>query len=536
MALADHGLGKAIGPGVQVAQETSRLPKGLVRPFDFEPAYPQKRSAPPKPLNDDSPGKSGVTTGEAAGRWPSSIRQELQTFGPYRLPPALAEQYGKGLPPLDQQPDGYPSGEIWAPKEATEVWIGTAVPTSYKIINPFSSETQGRIEVSPNATQALIKGAQRPLENGGGANLTPLERQMLEVDRFNNAVSEALRLGAEPGQYYSGGGYTFKIGPPAEPGGMPRIEEAFPTGDSRYDKPRLLSEAEALEIARTRPAAPQSGLDEKNKQSTFLLDPTGADPKDPAATPQAIPLRPLQTEEDPYYVTTYDAEFQRTGDSNLALNTARDAYRHGGAGRASAAGGPKIETAGDDDPATKLYGDQGGPKDPLAVSPPADMNQDGATAVKSADEGSLKKFTASDGAVLGSEAASRAYEKNLVRIKTTQATGDTGYLGYTFENQRLIERGADVMRAGETIRIPDPQSPSGFSRTEIDYETQDEVVQVKLSKLDFDQTRKTIIYAESIGKKVIIEYNEDKVTTASLKRFSMKFPNVIQRPIKFERP
>ena len=204
-----------------------------------------------------------------------------QGFGPYKLPPELAEQYETQPLFSGRGADAYPSEELWAPQEPTEVWNGTAIPTSYKVNNPISSQTQGRAEVTPDATKTLIQGAQRPLENGGGSALTPFERQMIEVDRFSHAVSEVLRRDPKPDQFYRAGGYDIKFSPPTVPGDMPRITEIVPYGaiqDYRDDTPKRLSNEEVRtlgydkldHVALDAPTSPTADTPDANSSTASL--------------------------------------------------------------------------------------------------------------------------------------------------------------------------------------------------------------------------------------------------------------------------
>ena len=253
-----------------------------------------------------------------------SLGARSQNFGPYKQPAEVAEQ-------LEMQPqfsglgvNAYPSAELWAPREPTEVWNDTAIPTSYKVVNPFSSLTQGRAEVTPGATKTLIEGARRPLENGSGSALTLFERQMLEVDRFNQAVSETLRRAPKPGQFYRAGGYDIEFSPPAVPGDTPRITRIFPHGaiqDHRDDKPRLLSDEEVRALGYNRPD--QSALDEKNKTGTNLQSSATGDPTTGDGEQTVFPS--FNTDEADYFdIRRY---MQMGSPPALALEQAKDDKR-----------------------------------------------------------------------------------------------------------------------------------------------------------------------------------------------------------------
>jgi len=78
------------------------------------------------------------------------------------------------------------------------------------------------------------------------------------------------------------------------------------------------------------------------------------------------------------------------------------------------------------------------------------------------------------------------YEKNRRKIETAQQSGDSSRIkdahGAKIENKIADELGNKVVKAGEEVKYPNPNNPNRTLKSEIDLETDTEVIQIKSGK------------------------------------------------------
>lgn len=124
------------------------------------------------------------------------------------------------------------------------------------------------------------------------------------------------------------------------------------------------------------------------------------------------------------------------------------------------------------------------------------------------------------------------YEKNRRKIEKAQQSGDSSRIkdahGAKIENKIAEELGDKVVKAGEEVKYPNPNHPNRTLKSEIDLETDTEVIQIKSGK-DLPEPRQiqtTIYHAEQVSKRPVVYYNESTVPFQAVQEFEKTYPQV----------
>jgi hypothetical protein len=131
------------------------------------------------------------------------------------------------------------------------------------------------------------------------------------------------------------------------------------------------------------------------------------------------------------------------------------------------------------------------------------------------------------------------YEKNKRKVEEAKASGDPRKIkdahGAAIENKIADELGDKVIKAGEIVKYPNPNKPDRTLRSEIDLETNTEVIQIKSGGElpDTRQIETTIHHAQLNGKTPVVYYNASRISSSSsqtLENYRKNYPSVILRP------
>jgi len=124
------------------------------------------------------------------------------------------------------------------------------------------------------------------------------------------------------------------------------------------------------------------------------------------------------------------------------------------------------------------------------------------------------------------------YEKNRRKMETATQSGDPKNLknahGAAIENKIADELGEDVVKAGEEVKYPNPSNPNRTLKSEIDLETQTEVIQIKSGQdlPDPRQTATTLSHAQQTGKTPVVYYNANEVPKRAVEQYKKDYPAI----------
>ncbi|WP_181161276.1 cytidine deaminase-like fold-containing protein [Labrys okinawensis] len=268
---------------------------------------------------ENNPAFPGATQSDGASRMPAPL-------------PGGKSKIGKGLGAgLLGIIGGEISNSIWPqPEEGSENYPDTSIPKSYYVpVDPL-----GKVLVPPAITRLFLDG-QKDFAPDLPAEFK--ERSLsIEIGNVNSAIQDArfqlmrAERQGDPQPYYTatswdGLSYDIAFAPEKEADGTVTVTAIRPRGRLTNWVQQAIGQKDPMPGAWW--GTPPKPLWEADAPQSDPI-PIGT-PGIPNASPAKEPAihRPVWTKDNPYDEVTYDSELKRTGNSALALEVAKAAYR-----------------------------------------------------------------------------------------------------------------------------------------------------------------------------------------------------------------